>query len=248
MKFNSQKCFVMHISHARSLKEYSYSLAGDVLATTSSHPYLGVCITNNLSWNNHIQDICSKANRSLGFIRRNLYSCNQTTKLLAYRSLVRPLTEYASSVWDPYSIKNISQLETVQRRAVRFIIHDYSSRDEGFMTQKLKDLDLDELSLRRKIRRLCIFQQSRHGHLSLPIGSLLRPVRRQSRHLHQNSYTPISTRKDCYKYSFTPRTITDWNSLPEHITNITEPEAFKVALQHHLASPTKPRVSTKLSN
>ena len=39
-----------------------------------------------------------------------------------------------------------------------------------------------------------------------------------------------------------PWTITDWNFPPEHITKITEPEAFRLLLQHHLASP---RAKTK---
>jgi len=233
MKFNSQKCFVMRITHATSPKGFSYSLSGDILASTNSHPYLGVCITNNLSWNNHIQETCAKANRTLGFLKRNLYSCNQTTKLLAYRSLVRPLVEYASSVWDPHTSKNITQLEAVQKRAARFIVNDYKSKDPGCVTNMLKELTLEELSLRRKIRRLCIFQKGRQGHLSLPIGNLLQPVQRLTRHLHHNAYTVISTHKDCYKHSYVPRTIIDWNQLPEPITNITEPEAFKLAIQNH---------------
>jgi hypothetical protein len=236
MKFNPQKCFVMRVTHARSPKDFSYSLSGNILSFTSSHSYLGVCITDNLSWNKHIQDTCAKANRTLGFVKRNLYSCNQTTKLLAYSSLVRPLVEYASPVWDPYTMKNIQQLESVQKRAARFIVNDYKTKDPGCMTQMLKDLALDELAIRRKIRRLCIFQQARQGHLSLPIGNLLQPVQRLSRHQHQNCYSTISTRKDCYKNSYVPKTLIDWNKLPELITNITNPETFKSSLQDHLAT------------
>ena len=83
--------------------------------------YLGVDLDNKLTWNGHISAITGKANRSLGFIRRNLYNCPEKIKTQAYFSLVRPQLEYASSVWDPHTQKNIKALENIQRRAARFV-------------------------------------------------------------------------------------------------------------------------------
>ena len=93
--------------------------------------------------------------------------------------------------------------------------------------QQIKSLDWDSLANRRKIHRLTVFQQARQGHLSLPVETLQQPVQRHSRHLHANAYIIISTNKDCMKYSFFPRTIIDWNSLPEPITNISSIPQFK---------------------
>ena len=47
--------------------------------------------------------ICTKANRTLGFLRRNLFSCPRDVKEAAYKGLVRPVLEYGSSVWDPHT-------------------------------------------------------------------------------------------------------------------------------------------------
>ena len=38
--------------------------------------------------------ICTKANRTLGFLRRNLFSCPRAVKEAAYKGLVRPVLEY----------------------------------------------------------------------------------------------------------------------------------------------------------
>ena len=38
-----------------------------------------------------------------------------------YCSLVRPLLEYASETWYPYTKRNLDKLEAVQRRAARWI-------------------------------------------------------------------------------------------------------------------------------
>ena len=93
----------------------------------------------------------------------------------------------------------------------------------------IQSLEWTSLADRRKVRRISILQQARLDHLSLPIGNLLQPVQRQSRHLHSNAYATLSANKDCYKYSYFPRTIIDWNFLPEHLTQIELISQFKEA-------------------
>ena len=51
-----------------------YMLHGQVLEAVTSAKYLGVDISNTLSWNSHIDRVVGIANRSLGFIRRNITS------------------------------------------------------------------------------------------------------------------------------------------------------------------------------
>ena len=87
----------------------SYTLEGTDLENVESIKYLGVTITSDLRWNTHVSNVYTKANRTLGFLRRNLYSCPQEVKEAAYKGLVRPVLDYGSSVWDPcYSTKGKS--------------------------------------------------------------------------------------------------------------------------------------------
>jgi len=92
-----------------------------VLSTVSSHTYLGITVSSDLKWHEHISNICLKATRTLNFVRCNTYCCSQEAKNLAYLSLVRPHLEYATAAWDPYMAKDIQQLERVQRHADRFV-------------------------------------------------------------------------------------------------------------------------------
>jgi hypothetical protein len=64
--------------------------------------------------------ICNKANRTIGFLKRNLNIGSTTVKQSAYKALVRPLVECASPVWDPYHRTEIDRIEMVQRRAARY--------------------------------------------------------------------------------------------------------------------------------
>ena len=81
-----------------------YSLEGTVLENVDNIKYLGVTISKDLKWNTHVSNVCTKANRTLGFLRRNLSSCPQDVKEMAYKGLVQPVLEYASPVWDPHGI------------------------------------------------------------------------------------------------------------------------------------------------
>ena len=124
ISFNADKCFILHISKKRKPTEYNYLLHNQVLEVTNKSKYLGVTITNDMSWANHISNITAKANRTIGFLRRNIHACPKVVKAAAYITLVRPSIEYASTVWDPFNKNQISQLNSVQRRAARFAYND----------------------------------------------------------------------------------------------------------------------------
>ena len=80
---------------------YTYTLEGTDLENVESIKYLRVTITSDLRWNTHVSNVCTKANRTLGFLRKNLYSFPQEVKEAAYKVLMRPVLDYGSSVWDP---------------------------------------------------------------------------------------------------------------------------------------------------
>ena len=232
MNFNPDKCFVMRLTHARNIKQFDYTLGNTTLQETDSHSYLGICITKDLNWNKHIHQITASANRTLAFIRRNLHSRPINIKTTAHKTLVRPLLEYSSSVWDPHTQTLINQIEMVQRRAAHFCLNDYTSREAGCVSEMLNKLQLHQLKTRRTNRRLTIVHKAIYGHLSLPINNLLQPVQRLSRHLNNKAFNTIHDSKNCYKYSYFPRTIRDWNSLPDAIVNISKPQHCKQALIH----------------
>ena len=126
MRFQPVKCNMVQLTNKRSSKiQTNYTIEGAVLENVESIKYLGVNITNNLKLNTHISIFCTKANRTLGFLRRNLYSCPQDVKEAAYRRLVRPTLEYGSSVWYPHTHGLHEELEKIQNRAERFVTGNY---------------------------------------------------------------------------------------------------------------------------
>ena len=82
MRFQSVKCNMMQLTKKKKKKkkkkhnkiQASYTLEGTVLENVESIKYLGVTISSDMKWNSHIRNVCSKTNRTLGFLRRNLFS------------------------------------------------------------------------------------------------------------------------------------------------------------------------------
>ena len=90
------------------------------LENVQSAKYLGITISDNMDWGQHISEITSKATKTLGFLSRNLTFAPRSTKEVAYKTLVWPKLEYSAPIWSPYSKLQINQVEKVQRTAARW--------------------------------------------------------------------------------------------------------------------------------
>ena len=76
------------------LRENAFS--NTTLQYVEKHPCLGVTQDVNLRWNHHLHDLSSKATKTLILIKRNFWFCDEDTKCLLYKTLVRPKLECAS--------------------------------------------------------------------------------------------------------------------------------------------------------
>ena len=98
MKFNPEKCLVIHVTKKKIPLKLEYKLHNHTLQPFHNSKYLGVTISNDLDWGPYINNITTKANKNLGFLRRNMKNCTRKVKNLTYTSLVRPVVEYSSPV------------------------------------------------------------------------------------------------------------------------------------------------------
>ena len=129
MEFNPSKCQVLHITKQNQPLNTQYTLHDQVLESTNTAKYLGVTLSKDLSWNEHISSLTAKANGTLGFVKRNVKTNNSKVKELAYKTLVRRQVEYASPVWSPHTKENIKKIEMIQRRAAKWVTGNFSPYD-----------------------------------------------------------------------------------------------------------------------
>ena len=67
--------------------------------------------------------------------------------------MVRPLLEYASEAWDPYTDNLSNEIEKIRRRAARLVTSDYQNYELGSITTLLKDLGWKSLKERERSRQ-----------------------------------------------------------------------------------------------
>lgn len=223
LNFNVKKCYHLGVTCKKVPTEFQYVLNGQPISRVSSAQYLGITVTDNLCWNEHINNICKKANSTLGLLRRILSGCDKKVKDLAYRSLVRPKLEYGCSAWNPYTKQSIDQIEMVQRRAARFVCNDYSRFSH--VTHMIEHLGWDSLEHRRLFFQTSMFYKILNGHVGICFPPEVRPNTRATRLPNTCPFKQISVSNNVYKFSFYPRTITIWNNLP--ITDDVNLNIFK---------------------
>jgi hypothetical protein len=100
-----------------------------------------------LRWFWCVDNICRKANNITAFLSRNLSSCPANIRTKCYTTFVRPQLKYASFVWAPHTQSNTNKLESVQRRAARFVTGNYNATSS--VTTMLNHLNWDTLQQHR---------------------------------------------------------------------------------------------------
>ena len=81
VKFNSEKCEVMRITHKQDKSIHPYYLSNTELRFVDSYKDLGVNMSRDLSWSNHVDVIVNKANKVLGLLKRTVGSKNKEISL-----------------------------------------------------------------------------------------------------------------------------------------------------------------------
>ena len=88
-----------------------------------SYKYIAVIISSDLSWENHVSSVSSKAMKHMGMLYRCFYrDCIPDTLRTLYISCEGPLLEYAIPVWDTHLVKDIYSLESVQQFATKVYV------------------------------------------------------------------------------------------------------------------------------
>ena len=227
MKFHPNKCNLLRVTRRKKPITTSYRIREHQLEEVETAKYLGVILSKDLSWKAHVKMVTCKANHTLSFLQRNVSDCPKSLKELSYKALVRPQVEYCSSIWDPHHKTHVQQIEGIQNRAARFVFNDYS-RFSSVSSMKAQ-LGWENLQARRKTCKVVLLYKVINCLVDLKIE--LRPSV-----VHPEKFTQMSCRTVAFQRSFTPDTITLWNSLPTNVTSVVNVDAFRCSASGVLAA------------
>ena len=221
MPFNLAKCEHLTVTNSPHPSTHHYKLNDYTIQRVQSIKYLGLTISHNLSWSPQISRIVSKVNQVQSFFRRNLSHCSRSLKVKCYQTYIRPIIEYAAVIWSPHTQSDIHNVKMLQWKAARFVFNDFSRSSS--VTNMLEHLRWDTLEQKRNQLTLLMLYKIIHQLVEVPHQYILTKAPASTR----SSTSHLYSRIDSYKFSFFPRAIRLWNSLPNHVTQSASFDLFK---------------------
>ena len=232
LTLNTSKSHLMPITRSRNPLQTHLTVDSIPLETVYSTKYLGVNISSDLTWGQHISITCKKAKQHLGLLHRKFHQASPQVRSKLYSSVILPKLEYCSSVWDPHQVKYISMLESVQKFGCRVISKEWNSDYPTLLTY----LQLPTLQSRRKQQRLIMCYKILTNNSSIP-SSHFTPHPSPSPRLHHNKalFIPL-VKTTSFKCSFFVDVIPLWNSLPSNFVSSSSISSFKRLIRSHFST------------
>ena len=145
LSFHPDKLKKITMSRNEYQIERRYHVGEDAVKNVDSEVDLGVCIDDELNFDEQRKLRIGKANRMVGAIRRSFQFLDPYTFVKLFKSMVRCHVESAVPVWFPYQEKDIEAIEAVQKRATKMLAATKGLEYE----ERLRLLKLPTLRYRR---------------------------------------------------------------------------------------------------
>ena len=197
---------------------------------------LGILLSTDLKWSNHINHISSSASSQSYLILKSFSSRCIWVLLKLYKTYVRPKLEYNSPVWSPYLSKDINQIENVQKSFTRFAFRRCGIPYNSYK-DRLYKINLESLQHRRVIYDLILVYKIFYGISDLKFSDYFN-LKSNHYNLRHNSFQiksliNFSASNNQISNGFFTRVCIYWNSLPQSIVESKTISIFKSKLKTH---------------
>ncbi len=183
------------------------------LRQVDSHKHLGLTLTQTLSWEEHIVNICTKANKRIGILKRLTKTLTRQAKETVYLSFIRPVLEYAAVIYDGCPNRLVKMLEGVQRQAALACTRAYLCTSHNAL---LDELGWDRLCTRRECHKLNMFYKIKYNLCPRYLSTLCPPMVDQTTMYNLRNARDIvlpRSRTVSFRRSFLPSAVHQWNGL-----------------------------------
>ena len=170
LPLNIKKCVVLHYGLHNPCADYSIN--GSLLPISACTRDLGVMMSNSGKFREHCEQLAAKARRLTGLMLRTFHSRQSNVILPVYKSLIRPLLEYATAIWSPHYRSDIKEIESVQEYVTRRI----QGLSKFSYSARLSTLRLSTLENRRSYFDLVECHKMIHGSVRHAVNSYISVV------------------------------------------------------------------------
>lgn len=170
MSLNTDKCYSMYFYRSREHINCTYCINDNKLNSVSSIKNLGIILSHNLNFQDHIECVVKKSLRVLGYVKRHSSQFKDLDSFkLLYCTLIRSILEYGSTIWSPYTKSNIDFIERVQNRFLNFIAFKFNiTIDQDDLTPVRSLLNLPTLAARRELADIYFIYKLINNRIDAP--------------------------------------------------------------------------------
>jgi hypothetical protein len=225
LTINSNKCYSLHLG--KNNVHNVYFINECQIATSQVVTDLGVDMDADLNFDAHVNKIVGKAYARLGVLFKGFASRDVRVLKRAYVAYVRPILEYASSVWSPHLLKHINAIERVQKNFTKRI----ATLSEMTYPERLAAVELEPLELRRLKADLILYFKCFNNLVALPsdnyfvVSDFTSQTRTGGDRIIQSC---CNTNR--YQNEFFNRCVKCWNILPANVVAADSVQRFKYLL------------------
>ena len=256
MIFHPSKCKVVSVTMRKNVLDnlpfntFWYKLNETIIEYVNSHTDLGVTLTPKLVFNEHCNNLLSRACSKLGLLIRTChFSTNKLQKRAFYLTVVRSLFEHCSIIWYPHGSTQLSKFESIQRRAIKWINGEqFVSYRENIFFEKQKELNILPIRMKFMHNAITLYYKICNNLVNISLPDYIVKVRPEAMrftrsnantiHLFDTTTYCCSIFPNCnaFRYSFFYRTMILWNALPTDLRQLDKISSFKRELTKFLST------------
>ena len=225
MFVNENKCRVVHY-FGKVEQSYQYHLAGHSILPVENFRDLGVHFDSSLRFDKHVSEVTRKANYQLLCLRRNFRKFNLHSFIAIYKSTVRPILEYNSSVWYPLNKNDRARVEKIQQRATKLVPYLKHLPYEN----RLHRLGLSSLQFRRDRADIINTFRIIKGIDNINTSQFFTFNDTNRTRYHPHKLYPSLSKRKIGQHSFYSRVWKPWNDIPPKTFLTDDINKFKTRL------------------
>lgn len=108
---------------------------GTFISRVHSTKYLGLVVNENLTWSNHIDNLCKKLAPATGILWKLRNSLPFRSRKLVYDTLFQTHLNYMSTIWGFSPCSSLANIQVLQNRALRNVYHLPNRANRSYMFQ-----------------------------------------------------------------------------------------------------------------
>jgi Reverse transcriptase (RNA-dependent DNA polymerase)/Endonuclease-reverse transcriptase len=222
LTLNINKCNVLHIG--KNNPRIPYTIDSTTIAAVNNQIDLGITVSHDLKWEDHILGIVKRANSIIYLVKKSFHNITGDIFIKIYKSFIRPVLEFGFQIWSPYFKKDIELLEKTQRRATKILPVGYYNKP---YEERLRLLKLPTLEHRRLRGDLIETFKILSNKYSLPNMSQIFTMNHNNLRGHHLKLSKNRFRTNPGKNLISNRVVDLWNGLPEDVIKAEDLNQFK---------------------